>query len=207
MKIYLASASPRRREILEKIGMDAQIRVSGADEDTELTDPADIVELLSRRKAESVADEIDADPDADLTEGYCVIGADTVVSIDGRILGKPVDEDDARRMLLTLSGRTHQVYTGVSLVIRRPETGADHSAPEHEIISFHEKTDVVFCEMTDEEIDAYIATGDPMDKAGAYGVQSYAAPFVSAIYGDYYNVMGLPASRLYHELKRRINYV
>ncbi len=207
MKIYLASASPRRREIMEKIGIDAQIRVSGADEDTDLSDPADIVELLARRKAESVADEIDADHGTDLSDGYCVIGADTVVSIDGRILGKPGDEDEARRMLGTLSGRTHQVYTGVSLVIRKPESAADAKSDVRETVSFHEKTDVVFCEMTDEEIDAYIATGDPMDKAGAYGVQSYAAPYVGAIYGDYYNVMGLPASRLYHELKRRISNV
>lgn len=192
---------------MEKIGIDAQICVSGADEETELADPADIVELLSGRKAESVADEIDADRGIDLSEGYCVIGADTVVSIDGHILGKPEDEADARRMLETLSGRTHQVYTGVSLVIRQPSSSAGENRGDREIVSFHEKTDVVFCEMTDEEIDAYIATGDPMDKAGAYGVQSYAAPFVSAIYGDYYNVMGLPACRLYHELKRRINYV
>lgn len=192
---------------MEKIGIDVQIRVSGADEETELADPSDIVEQLSWRKAESVADELEADPGIDLSEGYCVIGADTVVSIDGHILGKPEDEADARRMLETLSGRTHQVYTGVSLVIRRPKSGTDHGTSERETVSFHEKTDVVFCEMTDEEIDAYITTGDPMDKAGAYGVQSYAAPFVSAIYGDYYNVMGLPASRLYHELKRRIDYV
>ena len=201
MKIYLASASPRRREIMEKIGVDAQILVSGADEETELTDPTDLVELLSKRKALSVADEIEASPDADISEGYCVIGADTVVSIDSRILGKPADEDDARRMLGILSGRTHQVYTGVSLVIRRPHTGGADPGSGRETVVFHEKTDVQFCEMTDEEIDTYIATGDPMDKAGAYGVQSYAAPFVSALYGDYYNVMGLPASRLYHALK------
>ena len=201
MKIYLASASPRRREIMEKIGIDAEIRVSGADEDTGLDDPVLLVEELSTRKAVSVADEIDADETADTSQGYCVIGADTVVSIDGRILGKPADEDDARSMLRMLSGRMHQVYTGVSLVISRPEADRGEGGADCEVIVFHEKTDVEFCEMTDDEIDAYIATGDPMDKAGAYGVQSYAAPFVSAIYGDYYNAMGLPASRLYHELK------
>lgn len=202
MKIYLASASPRRREIMEKIGIDAEIRVSGADEDTDLTDPVELVEELSARKAVSVADEIDADDSIDTSEGYCVIGSDTVVSIDGRILGKPVDEEDARRMLKRLSSRTHQVYTGVALVIERPEADRTPDGNECDVIVFHEKTDVEFCEMTDEEITSYIATGDPMDKAGAYGVQSYAAPYIRALHGDYYNVMGLPASRLYHELKK-----
>ena len=195
MKIYLASASPRRREIMEKIGVDAEIRVSGADEDVDETDPAELVEQLSARKAVSVADEIDAESGSGDPAPYCVIGADTVVSIDGRILGKPTDEADAHRMLKALSGRTHQVFTGVTLVIT-PGKDADC-----DVIIFHEKTDVEFCEMSDEEIDAYIATGDPMDKAGAYGVQSYAAPYVSGMHGDYYNVMGLPACRLYHELK------
>ena len=195
MKIYLASASPRRREIMEKIGVDAEIRISGADEDVDETDPAELVEQLSARKAVSVADEIDAESGDGRSEPYCVIGADTVVSIDGRILGKPTDEADAHRMLKTLSGRTHQVFTGVTLVIT-PGKDADF-----DVISFHEKTDVEFSEMSDEEIDAYIATGDPMDKAGAYGVQSYAAPYVKGMRGDYYNVMGLPACRLYHELK------
>ena len=181
---------------MEKIGIDAEIRVSGADEDVDVTDPAELVEQLSARKAVSVADEIDSGEGAGSMEAYCVIGADTVVSIDGRILGKPADEADARRMLKTLSGRTHQVFTGVTLVIT-PGKAADC-----DIISFHEKTDVEFCEMSDEEIDAYIATGDPMDKAGAYGIQSYAAPFVSGMHGDYYNVMGLPACRLYHEMKK-----
>ena len=181
---------------MEKIGVDAEIRISGADEDVDVTDPAELVEQLSARKAVSVADEIDAESGTGSTDAYCVIGADTVVSIDGRILGKPVDEADAHRMLKTLSGRTHQVFTGVTLVIT-PGKDADC-----DVISFHEKTDVEFCRMSDEEIDAYIATGDPMDKAGAYGVQSYAAPFVSGMHGDYYNVMGLPACRLYHELKK-----
>lgn len=180
---------------MEKIGIDAEIRVSGADEDVDESDPAELVEQLSARKAVSVADEIDSETGAVSGQPYCVIGADTVVSIDGRILGKPVDEADAHRMLRSLSGRTHQVYTGVTLVIS-PGKDADC-----DVISFHEKTDVIFSEMSDEEIDAYIATGDPMDKAGAYGVQSYAAPFVSGMHGDYYNVMGLPACRLYHELK------
>ena len=197
MKIYLASASPRRREIIEKLGIEAEILVSGADEDTDITDPAGLVELLSRRKAESVAREIEEAPDK--PDSFCVIGADTVVSIDGGILGKPTDEADARRMLKLLSGRTHQVYTGVSLVISPGKTSP------RDVMVFHEKTDVEFAAMTDEEIEAYIATGDPMDKAGAYGVQSYAAPYVKGIHGDYYNVMGLPACRLYHEMKAALD--
>lgn len=178
---------------MEKTGIDVTVRVSGADEDTDISEPSALVETLSSLKAHSVAKEVEAETGPD--GGYCVIGADTVVSADGSILGKPVDEDDARSMLKRLSGRTHQVYTGVTLEYRHPGETESHT------VSFHEKTDVCFCEMTDEEIDSYVFTGDPMDKAGAYGIQSYAAPYVSAIYGDYYNVMGLPACRLYHELK------
>ncbi len=193
MKIYLASASPRRREIIEKIGIRAVIRISGADEDTTICEPSELVKQLSVRKALSVADELDASGEA--KEGYCVIGADTVVALDGLILEKPADKEDAQRMLKLISGRKHQVYTGVSLVISGTES------MERRIITFYEKTDVEFDVMTDEEIDSYIATGDPMDKAGAYGIQSLAAPYIKAIYGDYYNVCGLPANRLYHELK------
>ncbi|MCR5594301.1 MAG: Maf family protein [Lachnospiraceae bacterium] len=194
MKTYLASASPRRREIIEKLGIKADIRVSGADEETDILDPEALVTELSKKKAVSVSADIHKAQDDD--QPYCVIGADTVVSIDGMILGKPKDEQDAADMLSRLSGRTHQVFTGVTIVICKPGQNED-------TISFCEKTDVDFCEMTKDEIDAYIATGDPMDKAGAYGVQSLAAPYVSGIKGDYYNVMGLPACRLYHELKKQ----
>ncbi len=193
MKIYLASASPRRKEIMGKIGVKAEILISGADEDVDITEPSKLVEELSVRKAVSVAEELEESKDD--SEERCVIGADTVVAIDGRILGKPVDVEDARRMLKLISGRKHQVYTGVSLVI------SGNGDEERRVITFHEKTDVEFDVLSDEEIDSYIATGDPMDKAGAYGIQSLAAPFIKAIYGDYYNVCGLPASRLYHELK------
>ena len=192
MEIYLASASPRRKEIIGKIGIKAKIRVSGADEDTDITDPSKLVEELSARKAQSVADELTASKEGG--PEFCVIGADTVVALDGCILGKPADKEDARRMLKLISGRKHQVYTGVSLVI------CGGVRKERRVITFHEKTDVEFDVLTDEEIDSYIATGDPMDKAGAYGIQSLAAPYIRAIYGDYYNVCGLPASRLYHEL-------
>jgi septum formation protein len=191
VKIYLASASPRRLEIMEKIGVGVQVMVSDADENTDITDPILMVGYLSKIKAESVFKKLQND----LTgQPFCVIGADTVVSLDGHIMGKPADEEDAFKMLRDLSGRRHHVYTGVTVML------SDGAGAEKKV-SFYEETGVDFCEMSDDEIRAYIATGDPMDKAGAYGIQSYAAPFVSAISGDYYNVMGLPASRLYHELK------
>ena len=189
LKIYLASASPRRLEILKKLFDDVEVVVSGADESVNITSPKELVTELSLRKALSVYDEISGR----LKKGnpYRIIGADTVVSMDGEILGKPSDEDEARSMLRKLSGRTHEVYTGVSVVYGQ----RDH-------ITFYERTEVEFIELTDEEIDGYIATGDPMDKAGAYGVQSGAAPFVCGIRGDFYNVMGLPLSALYQQLKK-----
>ena len=191
VKIYLASASPRRLEIMEKIGASVEVMVSDADENTDITDPILLVEYLSKLKAESVFHKLKNDLSG---QSFCVIGADTVVSLDGHIMGKPADEEDAFKMLRDLSGRRHHVYTGVT-VMMSDDDGAEKK------VSFYEETGVDFCEMSDDEIRAYIATKDPMDKAGAYGIQSYAAPFVSAISGDYYNVMGLPACRLYHELK------
>ena len=191
VKIYLASASPRRLEIMEKIGVDVEVMVSDADENTDITDPILLVGYLSKIKAESVFRKLKNDLAG---QSFCVIGADTVVSLDGHIMGKPADEEDAFKMLRDLSGRRHHVYTGVTVML------SDDDGTEKKV-SFYEETGVDFCEMSDDEIRSYIATGDPMDKAGAYGIQSYAAPFVSAISGDYYNVMGLPACRLYHELK------
>ena len=189
MTIYLASASPRRQELLTQIGIKYEVRVSGADEDIEETDPRHIVEQLSIYKAQAVAKELE---DEGVTD-YCVIGADTVVACDEKVLGKPLDEADAKKMLKLLSGRGHQVYTGVTLIIHKDGT-------EKTLINFHEVTTVNMYELSDTEIDAYIATGEPMDKAGAYGIQARAAAYVSGIEGDYYNVVGLPVARLYHEL-------
>ncbi len=193
VKIYLASASPRRRELMERAGFDFEVRASGADESTSVTEPAGMVEELSRIKAGAVARELIAEGAG---AGSCVVvGADTVVSIDGQILGKPKDEADASRMLREISGRTHEVFTGVTLIAVRDG---------EEVLrdTFHEVTKVNVAGMSDEEIEAYVATGDPMDKAGAYGVQSGASVYVSSIEGDYYNVVGLPMCSLYQHLRQ-----
>jgi len=187
MKIILASGSPRRRELLEQIGIPFEVRVSEADEHVTETEPERVVLELSRRKAEAVAAEA---PE----ENVIVIGADTIVSCDGRILGKPRDAADAERMLKSLSGRSHQVYTGVALQKRT-------AGGQAESRSFAECTEVHFAEMTDAEIRAYAATGDSLDKAGAYGIQGMCARYITGITGDYYNVVGLPVAKLYQMLK------
>lgn len=172
--MILASKSPRRLELLGYITKDFTVR--SADVDESLPDgiaPNDAVEYLSRIKASPFAD-----------SGEIVIGADTVVAIDGKILGKPADADDARAMLRMLSGRAHQVYTGVTVI-----NGEDCH-------TFSVCTNVKFFDLTDDEIDRYIATGEPMDKAGAYGIQGYGSLLVEGIDGDYFNVVGLPISKL-----------
>ncbi len=186
MKIYLASGSPRRRELLTQIGIEYEVRVSCADESCDITDPAMMVEELSRRKAFAVADELKTEGVKD----YCVIGADTVVALDGEILGKPKDKADAVRMLSELSGRSHDVFTGVTIVY----PGV--------VRIFNERTAVHFSGMTGEEIEEYVSTGDPLDKAGAYGIQGFCARYIKGIDGDYNNVVGLPVGRLYQEMKK-----
>lgn len=178
MQLILASGSPRRRQLLEQIGIDNfSIRVSDVDETIAPgTDPGAAVELLSRRKAEAVAAQ--SGPDA------LVLAADTVVALGEDILGKPQDEDEAFSMLCALSGTTHRVYTGITLM------GSSFSRTEHEV------TSVTFRPLEEEEMRRYIATGEPMDKAGAYGIQGYGALLVSRLEGDYFNVMGLPLCRL-----------
>ena len=181
MSIVLASASPRRRELLQTAGVEFTVCVSDAEERIPPgTPPHEAVMLLAKQKALAVA----KDRPNDL-----VIGADTVVVYDGAILGKPADEADAARMLRMLSGRTHTVYTGVCLV----------SAGSAE--TFFEQTQVTFYPLTDDEIAAYIATGEPMDKAGAYGIQGRGCTLVRGICGDYFNVVGLPVAALCRRLK------
>ncbi len=178
MNIILASNSPRRRELLERIGIrEFHIVSPDVDESVEAgLSPADMVERLSRRKAQAVAGRVPA--------GSLVIAADTVVALDGAVLGKPRSEADAFAMLSALSGREHHVYTGVTVV------RGDRALTEHE------ETAVAFRDVGPEEIRAYVATGEPMDKAGAYGIQGRGALLVSGIRGDYCNVMGLPVFRL-----------
>ena len=177
MKIILASRSPRRRELLERMGItDLEVIPAEGEEIATRTLTTDqLVEELSRRKCAEVA----ASRPEDL-----VIAADTLVEINGRVLGKPVSEEDAARMLAALSGRLHRVYTGVTVRL------GDRT------ITAHEMTSVRFRTLTQADIIRYIATGEPMDKAGAYGIQGYGSMLVESISGDYYNVMGLPVCRL-----------
>lgn len=195
-KIILASSSPRRRELMAQAGFAFEVLVSEADETIETETPGEMVEVLSERKAAAVAEEIKRQGFAE--ESVLLVGADTMVAIDGKKLGKPKDEKGAEKMLEELSGRTHQVYTGVTLIrLRKAENGSILQ----ESRTFSEGTDVSFYPLTKEEIRSYIATGEPMDKAGAYGIQGKAAVFVKEIKGDYNNVVGLPIARLYQELK------
>ncbi len=176
----LASGSPRRRKLLTQIGISFEVDVRNVDETVPAgTAPAAVCELLALRKAE----------DASLTRPEALtLGVDTIVVLNGTILGKPADESEARAMLRRLSGRTHTVYTGLALI--HPQTGRS--------VSVSEATRVTFGAMDDEEITAYVATGSPMDKAGAYGIQDdLGALFVDRIDGDYYNVVGLPLRKLY----------
>lgn len=155
----------------------------------ETSDPAETVEKLSLDKASAVADLLQAEKEPQL-----IIGADTVVACDGEILGKPSDREDAFRMLWKLQGQTHQVYTGVTLLLKKKHTWQAHT--------FSEKTDVQFYPVSREELLAYIETGEPMDKAGSYGIQGGFGIYVKGICGDYNNVVGLPVGRLVYELKK-----
>ncbi|HET7153125.1 MAG TPA: Maf family protein [Candidatus Kapabacteria bacterium] len=179
--IILASASPRRIQLLRQIGIECAVHPSNVDEDTDHNDPVHYVEELALRKAREVGNRF---PDG------IIIGADTIVVLNNTVLGKPKDTNDAKRMLRTLSGNTHTVYTGFC-IIDAEKTVCDH-----------EKTDVTFRELNDREIAEYVAAGSPMDKAGAYGIQDdFGAVFVTRIVGDYYTVVGLPLAKLYTRLK------
>ena len=188
MQIILASGSPRRKELLEQAGYEFIIEVSDADENISVDFPGDLVEELSFRKADAVAKNHGGKND-----NFIIIGADTVVVLDGKVLGKPEGEKGAVVMLRELSGRTHQVYTGVSLLVIK---NGIMSAKKQ----FHVCTDVTMRELGEEEIRDYVNTGEPLDKAGAYGIQGKAAVFISGICGDYYNVVGLPICQTALEL-------
>lgn len=185
-KIILASASPRRKELLEQIGLPFTVAVSSVEEVITKTVPQEVVMELSAQKAMDVKKQ--------QKEDCIVIGADTIVVYDdgngGNILGKPKSEEEAFEMLNRLQGNVHQVYTGVTLCFGE------------EVMSFYECTKVYVYEMTKEQIQEYIKTGEPMDKAGAYGIQGRFAAFVKGIEGDYNNVVGLPVGRVYQELVR-----
>ena len=182
MKFILASKSPRRREILENLGISFEIVTADTDETSEERDPSRLVELLSARKGEAVWSRLLAEG-RDLSETV-VIASDTVVSVDGEILGKPRDEADAKRMLRKLSGRRHEVISGLALI------GYGKCGTAHEV------TEVEFDEMDEETIDFYVREAKPYDKAGAYAIQGLASAWIKGIHGCYFNVVGLPVHRL-----------
>ncbi|MGN0159044.1 MAG: Maf family protein [Brotaphodocola sp.] len=193
IRIILASASPRRRELLGQVGITPEVIPSHVEETVTSTHPELVVMELSAQKAGDVA-AICLKPKQKNTEDHwVVIGSDTVVSVDGMILGKPKDEEDAIRMISIIQGRTHQVYTGVTMIFGT--TG--------ERVTFAEKTDVQVYPMTDAQIRQYTKTSEPYDKAGAYGIQGYFAAHIRGVSGDYNNVVGLPVGRVCQELFAR----
>ena len=204
-KVILGSASPRRRELLAQIGVEFEVRVSDKEEIYHSEIPEEIVKELALMKAENVMADMTVEqvlkkPATEKTEetedrqtflkSTVIIGADTVVVLDDKILGKPKDEEDAFRMIQSLQGRGHEVYTGVAVI--EFDSEGKRSTVNHAV-----GTKVYVNAMTEEEIHAYIATGEPVDKAGAYGIQGRFAPFIDRIEGDYYNVVGLPVSYVY----------
>jgi len=185
MKLILASASPRRKELLAKTGLAFDIIPAKGEETITKTIPAEVVMELSQQKAREIAKQ--------QTEDCIIIGADTIVAKGDTIMGKPKDAADARRMLEMISDDCHQVYTGVTII---------RTGNAAEAITFAEKTDVYLYPISEKDIRDYIESGDPMDKAGAYGIQGDFAIHVKGIAGDYYNVVGLPIGRVYQELKK-----
>lgn len=188
-KLILASASPRRQELLTQVGLMFLVEKSTCEENTEETIPYKIVCDLSRQKAIDVYQRHQKEQGEDQ---FVVIGADTIVSCDGEIMGKPEDERDAMRMIQKIAGKTHEVYTGVTLCLSKDGKEVIHT--------FFEETEVTCYPMTTQQIEDYVKTGEPLDKAGAYGIQGRFAAYIKCIQGDYYNVVGLPLARLVHEL-------
>jgi len=184
MRLILASSSPRRRELLRNAGFDFDVQASNI---IEMIQPGEPPEEFARRAAREKAVQVAASS----PQGSLVLGADTVVVIDGKTLGKPSDLDDATRMLRLLSGRTHQVHTGICLV----------RAPDKIAALEHATTLVTFRELDEEEIRDYLESGEPMGKAGAYAIQGLASRFVACISGCYFNVVGLPVALVYETLK------
>ena len=209
VRLVLASASPRRRELLSQIGLEFTVMPSTKEENAKTTEAGALVQELSRQKAVDIWEQLSGgqgqNPDADQEQiseetqepnlngkrqpELLVIGADTVLCCEGKILGKPHSREAAAEMLTALQGRSHEVYTGVTLY------------SQSETVTFFECTQVEFYPMTEVEISEYIDSKEPMDKAGAYGIQGLGARFVKGIRGDYNNVVGLPVGRLYQELK------
>ena len=188
MKVILGSASPRRKEILSQAEIEYEIIVSDCEEVITKTMPEEVVKELSEQKAEDVLTK--AVGKYGDREDILVIGADTLVAFEDSIYGKPKDRDDAIRMLKSLSGHVHQVYTGVTLI-----RGSKR-------ITFADSTDVSVYDVSDDEIERYVDSGEPMDKAGAYAIQGGFARYIKGIHGEYNNVVGFPIARTIYELKK-----
>ena len=186
MKIILASKSPRRREILENLGLKFDIIVADADESSDIRDPQELVSTLAARKGRAVLERLGGD-----AKDTLVIASDTLVYADGEFLGKPCDREDAERMIRMLSGNSHDVVSGIYLYYGGREATAATA------------TRVKFDKMTEDEIAAYLATDEPYDKAGAYAIQGKASAYISGIEGDYFNVVGLPVNLLKKTLKEK----
>lgn len=188
MEIILASGSPRRSDLMKQVGFEFRVSTCNTDESyDEILTPAEIVMELSLRKADAVFDKEMPEKDT------VVVAADTVVALGNEILGKPKDRNDAIRMLNELSGKKHQVYTGVTLYY--------YVNGRVFIENFADCADVYFRELSQETITSYVDSWEPMDKAGAYGIQGLGAILVDKIDGDYYTIVGLPISKVYHSIK------
>lgn len=190
--MILASASPRRAKLLAQAGFTFSVIPSDKEETTAADTPGQMVEELAYIKANDIYHKTKEDYKG---KDYIIIGADTIVYYDGEVLGKPANEAEAFDMLKLLSDRTHQVYTGIAIILKRNNV--------KQTFLIHDKTDVTFYAMHDYEIKDYIATKDPLDKAGAYGIQGAFAIHIKEIHGDYNNVVGLPIAKLYQTLKEQ----
>lgn len=190
MKIILGSASPRRKELLHMVYDNFEIMTAAGEERAEFQTPSQYVEALALQKAEQVI----ADNSFDHTEEYLILSADTIVYQSGKVLGKPKSVEDAYQMLSDLSGCTHEVYTGMCITYLCQGKIKKQTC-------FHDMTKVSVMKLSDTEINSYIASKDPFDKAGGYGIQGLFGKYITGIDGDYYNVVGLPVNKLYRELK------
>lgn len=189
MKYILASASPRRKEILSNLGLDFTVLVADADETCDIDDPGERVEFISLKKCLAARDRLMAEGMDPADAETVIIASDTLVTLAGEFLGKPRDEDDAIRMIDLLEGRTHTVASGIA-VWHKGRT-----------VTAHELTGVTFAPMSPAEVRAYVATGESFGKAGGYAIQGHAARYITGIHGDYFNVVGLPVRRLYETLR------
>jgi len=199
-RIILASASPRRKEILAQAGLSFEVICADCEECSSHTEPTQYVQEIARRKADAVAEKcgvksIESAHNAREKQDVLIIAADTVVVHRGKILGKPLDQEDAFHMLSILQGDSHYVYTGVALFYRTVEG-------REKVCTFSEGTQVHVAPVSSEALRAYISTGEPMDKAGGYGIQGGFARYIQGIHGDYYNVVGFPLCRFFQEWEK-----